>query len=188
MPEWLMGLIVGVLATTLGFTLTLAWEIIKKHKEAKDLEKRLERFVGMELTENRRILYRNRRLLEDELQALDENKMSLISLTPFRMGFWELLKSHLPFPGKYREDLTVLYLLAIVELASDMNETIRNRETFKVQNTVTVDFVAQLRKYDEWLSGYNQMLLEKMEQVDPEIKEFERIAEELLEKDAQEKG
>ena len=188
MPEWLIGFIGGVLATTLGFTLTLAWDIVKKHKEAKDLEKRLERFVGMELIENRCILCRNQRLLENELQALDENKMSIISLTPFRMGFWELLKNHLPFPGKYREDLTVLYLLSIVGLASDTNETIRNRETFKIHNMGTANFVAPLRKYDEWLSGYGQMLLEEMEKVDSEMKKADRIAKDLLEKYSQEEG
>jgi len=186
MPEWLIGFIGGVLATILGFALTLTWEIINKRKEAKDLEKRLERLVAMELTENRRILYRNRRLLEDELQALDENKLSLISLTPFRMGFWELLKNHLPLSGKYGENPAALCLICIVDLISEMNETIRNRETFKIHNMGTVGFVAQLRKYDEWLSGYNQMLLEKMDQVDPEAKEFQRIAEQLLERHKQE--
>jgi len=188
MPEWLMGFIGGVLATILGFTFTLSWDIVKNRKEAKERENRLERFVKMELVENRRILHRNQRLLEDEIQALDDNKMTLISLTPFRMGSWELLKSHLPFPGKYRKDLASWYLLFIVQLVTDMNETIRNRETFKIHNQGTADFVARLRKYDEWLSESGQMLLETMEKLDPEAKEFERIAEDLLEKYSQEEG
>jgi len=180
MPEWLIGFIGGVLATVLGFVLTMSWDLFKHRKEAKEREKTVEGFVGMELTENRRILLSNQRLLENELRSLDENKMLVLPLTLFRMGFWELLKGHLPFPGKYRSSSAVLDLLVVVELTTDINETMRSREVFRLHNQGTADFVAQIRIYDKRLIEDGQMLLKYLDKLDPEAKEYEHIAEELL--------
>ena len=72
--EFLTGLITGVLATTIGFGLTMLWDLWKLHREDRRKTTAVLLAIAHELKENLEIVKVNRQFLEAELPILKEGK------------------------------------------------------------------------------------------------------------------
>src|SRR3972149_6790602 len=72
--EFLTGLITGVLATTIGFSVTLLWDLWKLHRVDRRKTTAVLLAIAHELKENLEIVKVNRQFLEADLPILKEGK------------------------------------------------------------------------------------------------------------------
>lgn len=149
MPEWLLGLIIGVVATSIGAGLTMLWDNHKFKRESKKKDEMVLSAVKEELVSNLTKLQDNRQLIEEELDVIDKSKMLVSPLDLLESGFWDLVKINLP------QELTkgdVLLKIRKVALITDRtNEQIRSRENYRIHNQAMTGYISTLRLYDKMI-------------------------------------
>ena len=180
MSEWLTGFTSGVFATIIGFILAMLWDFFKFKKEVKRKEEAITTTVQHELNENKIILHHNQILLEKELEILDEKRSVVDPLIPLHSSFWDLLRTNLPFPHKYRSFEVAIKIPQAAQLTRDINETIRSRENYRIHNQAMSNYFSHMKLYDQRLIEDFERLLKVLRELEPLAKETESLAKELV--------
>ena len=163
--EWFAGFISGLGATLIGFILTIAWDLQKLKRDENEKKNMILKIIDEELKANKKNIEWNTNTLDAELGLL-EIKMDMVGpLLLLKTGFWEVLKIHMPLSLLSKEDLG--RLRSIIHLAEQINETIRSRENYRINNLELSGFRGRIHIYNHTLLSY----LKDMRQ---EIESFEK--------------
>ena len=166
----LVGFIGGIVATIIGFSFTLIWEIVKSHLGKRSLKNLISACLQEELEMNSLACSNNLTLLQQDNSYLLSHQTILSPLNYLRLSSWDLVISNL-------EDIKItknnLDHLATLELfAEKINETIRLREDFKISNAALSTLSARTKGYNDLLiSNINEYLVTSSI-VPTEIKDF----------------
>ena len=163
MPEWILGFISGIIATVIGFVLTMLWDVSKSNKEIQEKEKQIMLVFKEELKYNLFILSKNMDLIDQELKIIDSRQSIVNPLTILKTGFWDLLKFHLP--KKLTEKDTLKTVSEVVQFSEEFNEIIRSRENFRNNNRALTSYGLQMKSYDEILVKSMGNLIEVMKKL-----------------------
>jgi hypothetical protein len=147
--DWFVGFLSGVVATLIGFGLTILWDIFKMRRETREREGRVLRALSEELSENRLIVAEDLKMVRHEIAVLAEEKTLVQPLALLKTGFWDVAKVNLPKALLQGDRL--LRLRAIAAQAESCNEQIRSRENHRVHNGAMSNFASRLKLYDEAL-------------------------------------
>jgi hypothetical protein len=159
--EFLTGLITGVLATTIGFGLTMLWDLWKLHREDRRKTTAVLLAIVHELKENLEIVKVNRQFLEVELPILKEGKHLIGSTLPFKHGMWDLLKVNLP--AKLLQSESLLAKLRDLSLsASHLNEGMYSRQIYR-------DTSSNNTAFGQNMKGRNATLIAEMDELSKDI-------------------
>jgi hypothetical protein len=145
--DWLFGFLSGVLATIVGFVLTMAWDLWKDKRQKAERTRMIETAVGADLVANAARIRRNVGALKQELPMLAQRMDVVAPLTLLRTSFWDVAKLYPPGQLITSEEMTKLHEL--FDLAEQVNEQIRSRETFRQHNGAMTHFGSRMKIYDE---------------------------------------
>ena len=152
--DFTAGLVSGVLATILGFALTMAWEIWRDRRAEASRARGICAALIYELDENQAILAANRSLLENEQQLLTTNLFRLDTSLPFKHDMWFILKSNLP-SRLLREPSTLPSIRDAALAAVHLNEGSASRQRYK-------DTSGAMSNFTQMLIQRNAGLLEEL--------------------------
>ena len=162
--EWLGGFISGVIATVIGFGLTMLWDIFKEHRGEERERLTLLRGVKQDIGDNAVICARNQQILQQELEVLGERKAVVVPLSPLKSGMWDVLKLRLPASSE--AELKLLQQIRdYTSLLDQINEAIRSRENYRLGNEAMSNFHERLRLYDEALLTAHAQLITLLQTV-----------------------
>lgn len=147
--DWLLGFLSGVLATVLGFVLTMAWDLRKERRETRGRARVVNHALGADLTANSARIERNIEALTNELAVLPQRADVVQPLTLLRTGFWDIAKLYPPGEIVTADDLLGLH--EVFDLTEQANEQMRSRETYRQHNSAMTNYETRLRIYDEVL-------------------------------------
>lgn len=172
MSEWLKGFISGVIATVIGFILTMLWDIFKSRGETEERENKVLLAVKEDLESNLRILNDNFDLIRQELEIIESNRSVINPLVPLKTGFWDLVKIHLP-KRLMKGDL-LIKIRDVVKYTEQINEAIQSRENFRIHNRALTSFGVQLKSYDQILVDNIKKILDLMKELSPSLELFKK--------------
>jgi hypothetical protein len=163
--EFWNGFYSGVLATAIGFVLTMAWDIWKTRQTERKRDKAVLIALRHECEENTLIAQQNAMYLAEELKLMAEKQRHrTVAMHPFKTGMWEVLK--LSIPTKVITNAELLPLLRDnYLLAAHMNEGFVSRQNYKDTSGAMGNFHNSLKGRNEYLQGeINQLqgILEKL--------------------------
>ena len=145
--------------TTLGFIftpiLTIFFLIIWDGYNSTKKEKSFYLNLGLEICINLISLKTNSVLVLHDLEVINQ-KQHLEPLKPLRTEVWDLLKFNTPdnlFENNLLGLLAVLYFKV-----TDINENIKSRENFRINNVNTSYFSSEIEIYDKNLFKYTKNL------------------------------
>ena len=119
----------GVGATVFGFILTMLWEWEKSIKQ----ESAVIDALKQELQTNKEILESNLAYINQELGIIDQGKSLVNPLNLLNGDFSDLL--FISIPKKLKKDTDLLMeIRKISRLSKENNETIKSRETYRVDS------------------------------------------------------
>ena len=133
MPEWLIGFMGGVIATTIGSLLMVGWDILKFRRESRWRDETICGAIREELLANLDILRANQRLFEQKLAVLDQRMLVVTPLSLLQTGFWDLAKVNLP-QRLIRDGDMLISIRNVSRMTDEVNETIRSRENYRLHN------------------------------------------------------
>ena len=144
-PEFTAGLVSGVLATVLGFVLTMVWEIWRERRAEVSRVRGICAALIYELEENHTVLTANRALLENEQHLLIASTFQLGTLLPFKHDMWFILKSNLP--SRFLTESTTLPSIRDAALAAvHLNDGGASRQTYKDTSGAMSNFIQTLKQ------------------------------------------
>ncbi len=161
--EWLAGFMSGVIATIIGFVLTMSWDIYKFNRELKQREETVISAVKEELVSNLSILQYNQTILQKELEVIAEDKSVVAPLSLLQSGFWDLVKINLP--RKLTKVDTLAQIRKAAQLADQINEQIRSRENYRINNQAISNYHFRMKLYDQILLENIGILLKSLEEL-----------------------
>src|SRR4030095_16425438 len=94
--DWFYGFLSGMIATVVGFVLTMAWDLWKEKRQAAERTRIVENAVAADLGANVERIRRNVAGLKQELTVLAQRMDIVRPLTPLRTGFWDIAKLYPP--------------------------------------------------------------------------------------------
>lgn len=154
--QWFKGFLSGVVATVLGFVLTIIWDIRKTRDESLERDRVVMNAITEELQSNKRNIEQNLLRLQQELSVLAENRSIVQPLFMMKTGFWDLAKINLRERLLVGDRLTRLRNLAF--LAEQVNSEIVSRENYRIHNVAMSNYSTRMRIYDESLVRVLQAL------------------------------
>jgi hypothetical protein len=169
MQDWIIPFSIGVGATVVGFILTMVWDFFKFRRETLAREQALLNIIQYELNENISILDINEAILKQELEVLDEHKSVVPPLIQLQSGFWDLLKINLSFPKKIRKFDTSINLIRIAKNLTEMNETIKSRQDYRINNEAMSNYNSRMKIYDDMLLHGSEELRKLLTELQEEI-------------------
>jgi hypothetical protein len=167
-PEWWGGFISGVVATILGFVLTMAWDYIKYRRETGERETAVLRAMREDIADNTSIAQQNIAMLIQEIQVLKEQKSVVAPLQPLQQGMWDLVKLNIPQKLSRSPDL-LSHVRQTANLGSYAIETIRSRENYRITNGAMSNYHDRMRLYDETLLDLHQRLVTSLQTLKDKI-------------------
>jgi len=147
MSQWIGGFISGVIATLIGFALTLIWDIYKSRRDKEQKDGAILRAMKHEFEENLEISKYNKSLLEEELKIIDQKKEIVPPLLLLKSGFWDLLKINLPAILLKQENV-LKKIRDISLLASHINGGISSRQNYKNSSSMMSNYSSTIKIYD----------------------------------------
>lgn len=162
--DWLYGFISGVLATIIGFVLTMAWDLWKDKRQTAERTRIVENAVSADLVANVERVRRNVAQLKQELPVLAQRMDTVRPLTLLRTGFWDIAKLYPPGQVVTSDEMTKLH--DVFDLIEQVNEQIRSRETFRQHNGAMTNFGSRMKIYDDDLIEVMTQLEEKIMALD----------------------
>lgn len=169
--EWLGGFISGVLATLIGFILTILWDIYKYRRDTKSRDDAVITAVNEELVANVFICESNKNALGQELKFLKEKKSLVSPISLFQNSTWDLLKIN--FPKQIGKDKDLLKKIRnLTQLIDHTNESIRSRENYRINNGAMSNYESRLQKYDENILEFTNHILANIETLKNKIDMF----------------
>jgi len=145
--QWLAGFISGIVATIIGFIFTMIWDIYKFKRDQKNRENNLVSAFKRELNDNLEFLQYNKDLLSMELEAIENDKYIIIPLIMLQNDFWELMKINLP--RVLAEEDILVKVKKVVRSIIQLNEQIKSREDYRINNQGYTNYKSRMRAYDE---------------------------------------
>ena len=152
--------------TTLGFIftpiLTIFFIIIWDGYNSQKKEKSFYLNLGLEVCINLISLKTNSELVLHDLEVIHQ-KQHLEPLKPLRTEVWDLLKFNTP-DSLFKNNL--LSLLAVLYFkVTDINENIKSRENFRINNVNTSYFSSEIEIYDKNLFRYTEEFITLLERL-----------------------
>jgi hypothetical protein len=138
----------------------MIWDIYKYKRDKKEKEKTVTSAVEKELKQNISILLNNKGILEKELTLIENGKAIITPLNRLKNGFWDLIKIHLP--KKYDNPDYLLKIDEVFSLINIVNNQIRNREMFKINNKALSSYNSILKVYDEYINDLTIKLIDEI--------------------------
>jgi hypothetical protein len=155
-----------------GFLLAIAWDLVKFRRERGARQRAA--IVGLreELVANRERAGSNATMLAvDEREYQPENKTMINPLMSLETGAWALARLNLP-KGLAEDTDLVQRLQTIDHIATDVNTTIASRETFKIQTVQAPRAPEGLQGYAKILTYRQQDLIQRIEEILPDLARF----------------
>ena len=151
-PEFWNGFVSGVIATLIGFVLTMLWDLWKTRRADRKQAKGVLRALKHECEENVAIVETNHRLLDTEIQLLKQKQQIIPTLVPLKYGLWDVLRHQLP--EGLLEDVGLLGRLRDIAWRVDrLNEGLRSRQAYKDTGGAMNNFTERLQLVDGDLVG-----------------------------------
>ncbi|KKP98928.1 MAG: hypothetical protein US71_C0001G0095 [Parcubacteria group bacterium GW2011_GWD2_38_12] len=153
--DLLIAFFSGVGATVFGFVLTMLWEWRKSIKQ----ERAIIDALKQELQTNKETLESNLAYINQELGIIDQGKSLVIPLNLLNGDFSDLL--FISIPKKLKKDTNILMeIRKISRLSKENNETIKSRETYRVNNGAMSNYNSRMKIYGQILQTQtNQLVL-----------------------------
>jgi hypothetical protein len=149
-PEWLKGFVSGVLATIIGFALTVTWDIIKTHNESDKRDVAVLTAIKEDIAINLETLKYNKFLLQEDIKAIGEHKSIVQPMNQLQNGFWDIVKLNLP-KKLISSPAIFLRVREAAGLTEYINEIIRSRESYRLNNGAMDNYYRHLKMYDDTL-------------------------------------
>lgn len=144
----------GVGATVFGFILTMLWE----WKKSKKQESAVIDALKQELQTNKEILESNLSYINQELEIIDQGKSLVNPLNLLNGDFSDLL--FISIPKKLKKDTDLLMeIRKISRLSKENNETIKSRETYRVNNGAMSNYNSRMKIYGQILQSQTNQLV-----------------------------
>jgi hypothetical protein len=153
--DLLVAFFSGVGATVFGFVLTMLWEWRKSIKQEYFVTDALKQ----ELQNNKEILESNLVYINQELEIIDQGKSLVNPLNLLNGEFSNLL--FISVPKKFKKNTDILMeIRKISRLSKENNETIKSRETYRVNNGAMSNYSSRMKIYGQILQTQtNQLVL-----------------------------
>ncbi len=165
------GILVGAGTTAFGVLLTMLWERGKERKRTVEERRKAVAIVITELKENLGVAAENLTFFEKNLQLLKEGKMLNAAPVPMRDACWIVAKSS---GNLFFLDPKSLGIIADTYITINfMNEQIRARENFRINNPA-------LSRYAETLSQIDHTIAERMKNLPPMVQQTISLLEPSL--------
>jgi hypothetical protein len=166
MSEFLIGVITGVIATIIGFVLTMIWDVYKNGRESKNRQEAVLSAGKGEYDYNLETMKFNMDLLKHEIEVIDQKRVIVEPLMQLQNSFWDLIKIQIPKNLTNGEILRKIRYVA--QQINQINETLRSREDYRVNNQAMSNFHIRLKSYDE-------LLIKFMNNLGPSIIELKDV-------------
>ena len=144
---WWGGFISAILVAIFSLVATILWQGYTQREENKQTEKRIVAGLKEELANNLDRLKDNQELIKKELEALNEHEDLVSSLFCLQNEFWNLIKINLP--KKLVEKDIRVRLRDIIFLTEKINDDIRSRENYRINNRAMTNYESRLKIYDD---------------------------------------
>jgi len=158
MSEIQVAMLSGAAIAIFSFLLAMAWDMFKFYREAGEQEKVVFSLLQEELSTNIAILETNQAILQKELDIIDQSRMTLETLVLLKTGFWDMAKIHPPKKLQKASDLFAKFRDTALSIEY-VNESIRNRENYRLYNRALNTFNNTLKLYDQTLFKQQANLL-----------------------------
>ncbi len=144
----------------LGFVLGIVRDAIIARTESLARDKAVMNAINEELLSNKRSVQQNLLRLHLELSILDQGKTIVQPLFTMKTGFWDLAKVNLT--GILLAGDRLVRLRNLVFLAEQVNDEVRSRENYRINNTASTGLCDRMKMVDEHLVGVLQLLDEEI--------------------------
>ena len=169
--EFLNGFYSGVLATTIGFVLTMIWDLWKTWRTERKRDRDVVRAILSECEENVTIAQTNTTMLRLELKLLSGQTFLISTAVPFKTGLWETLRPNMP-----RKLLSNIELLSLLRDISSqlgfLNEGFRSRQTYKDASGAMSNFFDRVKGMDEHLQEHIEKLNDMLTRASVQLRAF----------------
>ena len=170
------GLLVGIILALFSLVLAVVWDIVKRGQETKRQDETVLAAIRSEIINNVTIIDRNINLILLELPGIQVDLPGLVRdmsvvepLTLLRNGGWEMLRVTIPKQLTERPD-TLTILNDFFVLVEQLNEVMRSREAFRVNNLALDTISLRLKAYDESVIRHTILLIQSMMKLNPILK------------------
>lgn len=147
MPSgWWQGLMSGVLATLIGFGLTMIWDLWKTRRDEEHKDRAMLRALKAQVDLNADILIGQGNVIRKELEVMQTGRHLLEPLVQLHSDLWDLAKNNLPKQLTNEDTVTALFRTSLA--SQQVNEWIRSREEHRLHNRAMSDFTETYQKID----------------------------------------
>ena len=160
-PEWVFGLIGGIIATLIGFIFSIRWDMYKYKRDTRQKDELIITSIKEELDANSEIQFANNVTINNDINALNEGKIVIPPITQLHDSIWELMRIHLPNKMSSTDMLTKAR--NAVQLTKQTNEYIQSRENYRINNQGMSNYHAVLMIYDKDLLPLMKLLQQHIE-------------------------
>ena len=163
-PEYIGGFVSGVLATLLGFGLTIIWDSIKYYRDRKKKDEAILSTLHHEIQGNIDILRRNKELVNNELESLKSRKYYITPLSPLHESMWRIIGINMPKKLVDSPELLEKLRIATQDTMHAI-EVMESREGYRLNNSNMTNFNDRMKSYDEILSSIIPRLIRDLEEM-----------------------
>lgn len=163
MTEWLLPFLIGVGATVFGFLLTMAWDIYKNNRDAKKREETIIDAVKEEINLNIKILNYNAKAIKTDIKLIQGEKSLVMPLTLLHSSFWDLIKQAIP-----KNLVKIKFLKNLrecIHTTSLINEGMKSRENYRINNQAMPNFFSIMESYNEILLKQSDYLTKAFQEL-----------------------
>lgn len=162
--EWWKGFVSGLIATVIGFLLTICWDIYKNYRDKTEKDRIIQKLIKDTLNENLTYIASISFSLNKELEVLNQGQSIVTNITYLKNDFWDLIRFNIP-KNLLKEDTLLKKLQDISSWIKVINESIESREQYRLNNWAMSNFSIRLRYYDD-------LILENIDQLNDAINKF----------------
>ena len=168
MSENAMALVIGGGIALLSFGLAVVWDLIKFNREQGQKDEAILFALKQEMTSNVEIMKTNVTILTQEIGIIDQGKQVVEPLNLLENSSWDFLK--IQIPHKLTEKVeTLTKIKEASQVTSKINETIKSRENYRINNGAMSNFSSRMKLYDQILVRDEESLVKAIEGLLPKL-------------------
>ena len=156
--EWENGFISGLIATLIGFFLTMIWDIYKNRRDKIEKDQIIKKLIHDTLNENLVYIDKINQVLTQEIAALVQQQSVVTNITTLKNDYWDLIKFNIP-KDHLKDNNLLKKLQDISSLTKSINENIDSREMYRLNNGAMSNFETRLQHYDDLILSENTKLI-----------------------------